>query len=83
MHDPRDGTAEKRRIAPEETLTQLPEADIVLTDGSVIAGLENGGAGVVAWEGGEEVKRIRTRTEKYTSSFTAELHALGIHTSRP
>ena len=74
---PRDGPPEERRAAAEETLNQLPEADIeIYTDGSATAGAEDGGAGVVVWEGPEEVKRIRAPAGKYTSSYTTELHAI-------
>ena len=73
----RDAPAEARRKAAEDTLRQLPPADIeVYTDGSAAAGTENGGAGVVIWEGPREAKKIQTPAGKYTSSYQAELYAL-------
>ena len=74
---PRDGPPDERRAAAEETLRQLPDPDIeIFTDGSATAGTENGGAGVVVWEGPAEVKRIRVPAGRHTSSYTTELHAI-------
>ena len=68
---------EERRRAAEETLSQLPAADVtVFTDGSAKAGTENGGAGAIVWSGGREETRIQAAAGRYTSSYVAELHAL-------
>ena len=74
---PRTAPAEERRKAAEETLARLPEPHIVaFTDGSAAAGTERGGAGAVICASGREVKRIRAPAGRFTSSYTAELHAL-------
>ena len=74
---PRDAPPEERRRAAEETLSQLPPADVtVFTDGSAAAGTENGGAGVVIWSGGREEARVKTAAGRFTTSYIAELHAL-------
>ena len=73
----RDAPADARRKAAEDTLQQLPPADIeIYTDGSATAGTENGGAGVVIWEGSGEAEKIKTPAGKFTSSYQTELHAL-------
>ena len=74
---PRDAPPEEKRRAAEETLSQLPPADVtVFTDGSAAAGTENGGAGVVIWSGGREEARVQTAAGRFTTSYIAELHAL-------
>ena len=69
MFRPRRG----RRTA-EETLSQLPLADVIAyTDESATAGTENDGAGVILKRGREETK-IKTAAGRFTSSYFAELH---------
>ena len=73
----RDAPAEARREAAEDTLGQLPPADIEgYTDGSTAAWIENGGSRVVMWEGPRAAKKTHAPAGKYTSSYQAELHAL-------
>ena len=68
---------DRRLAAAEETLAQLPPADVVaFTDGSATEGVENGGAGAVIFEGDAEPRRIRTPAGRWTSSFRAEMTAL-------
>lgn len=74
---PRTAPPEERRRAAEETLAQLPDADVeAYTDGSATAGAEFGGAGAVVWMDGRETARLRVPAGRYTSSYTTELHAL-------
>ena len=66
---------EERRRTAEETLSQLPLADVIAyTDESVTAGPENDGAGVI-WKRGRKETRIKTAAGRLTSSYFAELRA--------
>ena len=74
---PRDAPPEERRRAAEETLSQLPPADVTaFTDGSAAAVTENGGAEVVIWSRGRKESRVKTAAGRFTTSYFAELHAL-------
>ena len=68
---------DKRLEAVQETLAQLPPADITIyTDGSATQGAENGGSGAVIFRGETELRRIQTPAGRWTSSYRAELTAL-------
>ena len=70
-------TAHEQRQRSEEAVAESGECDYeIYTDGSATDGTERGGAGVVAYRGGEVVREWSAPAGRICSSYSAELTAM-------
>ena len=70
-------SAQEQRQRSEEAVAESGECDYqIYTDGSATGGTERGGAGIVAYRGGEVVREWSAPAGRICSSYGAELTAM-------